>query len=890
MPCLTINGDKYELPQGIKLLEGFRLLGIEVPNLCFDERIKPYGACKLCVVEVEGEARPVTSCETVVREGMIVHTHTEEVERLRRTQLRLLAEHYSVAATIAEPDRPFHEYLSRYGVTPGNRLREDVWSDDTHPYIRVDMNRCIFCFRCVRICAEVQGQFVWQTWGRGSDTRVRPASGTSLLTSDCTSCGACADSCPSGALTDTQVMNLGEPEKWTTTTCVYCGVGCQMQVGSRAGKVVSIRPANGAVNRGHLCVKGRYAFEFATSAERATQPMIRKEGDWEPVSWEEALDFSAAELKKIIARSGPDSVGVLGSSRGTNEENYLIQKFARLVVGTNNIDCCARVCHTPSAAALKLMFGTGAATSSFDDIEKAALIMVCGANPTENHPIVGARIKQAVLNGAKLIVVDPRKTELAGYADIHLAPLPGLNIPLFNAMACTIIEEGLVDRSFITERVDSFDSFSAFITQFRPEAVAESCGVAAGAIRSAARLYAETTPSICFHGLGMTEHLQGTEGVMTLINLALLTGNVGKPGAGVNPLRGQNNVQGSAQMGCDPGSLTGSQDLEKARDHFEKIWGAPIPQSKGMSLIEMVDAAAEGKLKALWAFGYDIYATLPNCAVTAEALGKLDLVIVQDLFLTETAKRFGTVFFPAASVFERDGTFMNSDRRVQRVRSVVPPPGEARPDGWIITELAKRCGGGEQFAFTDSESVWNEVRSVWPGGAGLSYARIDNESLHWPCPTEEHPGTPVLHAEEFALGRRTALRSISYIPTTETVSEEYPFLLTTGRNLYHFNAGTMTYRTQNSVLQPTDYLDISPGDAAALLIESGDRILVRSRYGAAELPVRITTDVNPGIVFSTFHLPALFVNRVTSSVRDRYVKAPEYKVTAVSLARIDADR
>ncbi len=611
--------------------------------------------------------------------------------------------------------------------------------------------------------------------------------------------------------------------------------------------------------------------------------MIRRNGEWKQVSWNEALDFCTDRLRDIIARDGPDAVGVLGSARATNEDNYLLQKFARVAVGTNNVDNCARVCHTPSAAALKMMLGTGAATNSFDDIERAALIMIVGANPTHNHPIVGARIKQAVLRGAKLIVVDPRNTELARYADIHLAVTPGCNVPLLNAMASTIIDEALTDDDFITERVDDYDAFAEFAGEYHPETVGAACGVPADDIRAAARLYAGTKPAMCFHGLGLTEHKQGTEGVMALINLALLTGNLGKPGAGINPLRGQNNVQGAAQMGCDPGVLTGAQEINEARERFESIWGAKLPRTRGHSLMDMIDAASKGALKALWAVGYDIYQTLPNASETVKALDNLDLLIVQDLFLNETARAFGTVFLPAASVLERDGTFMNSDRRVQRVRKVVAPPGEARPDAWIVCELAKRMGAGRHFEFSDAESVWNEVRAVWSGGLGLSYSRIENESLHWPCPDERHPGTPVLHEDEFASGKRTALRAIPYIGTDETVSDNYPLLLTTGRSLYHFNAGTMTRRTPNGDLEKTDLLDISAVDAKRLGIADGDRVTITSRYGETELPARVSDRVPKGVLYATFHDPASFVNRVTSPHRDRYVKTPEYKVTAVAI-------
>ncbi len=595
------------------------------------------------------------------------------------------------------------------------------------------------------------------------------------------------DTCPSGALEDKSVLARGQPTNWIRTTCPYCGTGCEMIVGTKESQIVSIKPfLEAPVSRGHLCVKGRYAFDFVSAADRITEPMIRNGDSWEQVTWDAdaAISFTANSLQRITEQNGPDSIAVLGSARGTNEENYLAQKFARVVIGTNNVDCCARVCHTPTAAAMKLMLGTGAATNSYNDIEKAQTILVCGANATENHPIVGARIKQAALNGAYLIVIDPRKIELAQYAKIHLQPRPGTNIPLLNALAYTIVEERLFDQQFATERVAEWDAFCDFIKEFPPEHVEATCGMKADLIRQAARLYASSKPSMCFHGLGVTEHTQGTEGVMCLVNLALLTGNIGKPGTGINPLRGQNNVQGAAHMGCDPGILTGSISLNDARPLFESVWRMSLPKEHGLNMLEMMDAAEADKLKALWAIGYDIALTNANTTGTERALRSLDLVIVQDLFLNETARQFGSVFLPAASSFERDGTFMNAERRIQRIRKAIEPVGQSKPDWEIICALAKAMGKSQLFNYNSAEEIWDEIRTVWPAGSGISYVRLDDGGLQWPCPGEDHPGTEVMHAESFPIGKTAALRRIPYRATKEVTSEEFPFLLITGRTLY----------------------------------------------------------------------------------------------------------
>ncbi len=885
MLSVVINGQPRQCPTGISILSGLQRIGVRVPTLCHDDRLTPTGACRSCLIRVKDWDRLVPACATPLVDGMVIETHTPELEEHRRSLLTLLAWRYPPEAVAQFPEKEFHRSLREYGLESELHGRFNMQLEDrSHPYIAVDMSRCIDCYRCVRICDEVQGQRVWHIRDRGLDTRIVP-DGPSLRESSCVGCGACVDTCPTGALEDARPLTLAVASQWTRTTCPYCGTGCEMSVGTREGHIVSVRPVLDApVSKGHLCVKGRYAFEFVDAVDRVTEPLIRENGLWRRASWTEARGFVATRLRDLVDRHGPDSVGVLGSARATNEDNYVAQKFARAVIGTNNVDCCARVCHAPSAAGLKAMLGSGLTTNSFDDIEVARTILVCGANPTEGHPIVGARIRQAARRGAHLIVIDPRRIELTEDATCHLAIRPGTNVALLNAMAHTIVTEGLCDREFLTSRVDGFDSFRQFIEAWSPSRAAQICQVDADAIRFAARLYATSPPAMSVHGLGITEHVQGTDGVMTLINLALLTGNLGKPGAGVNPLRGQNNVQGAAHMGCEPATLPGSTPIDQGRAAAEHQWGAAVPSTRGMNLLEMMDAAAAGRLKGLWAIGYDVFLTNPNASETARALRSLDLVVVQDLFLNETAREFGTVFLPACSSLEKDGTFMNAERRIQRVRAALRPIGGSKPDWQIVAEIA-RAMGHQGFGFSNPEEIWNEVRVLCTGARGMTYERLDAGGLQWPCPAENHPGTRILHTESFGSGPRAPLRCVDHRPTPERTTNQYPFLLVTGRSLYQFNAGTMTTRTRNIDLRPTDVLDVSPADAIAAGVLDGDRVRVVSEYGTTVLPARFSAAVVPGQLFATFHTKEVFLNAVTGPNRDPVVGTPEYKVTAVRIER-----
>jgi formate dehydrogenase major subunit len=880
---IKVNGVEHRVEEGLSLLEALRRLGYYVPSLCYDDRLSPQGSCRLCVVEVNG--RLTTSCTTKVQDGMEVRTDSEQVNQVRREVLRLLAMNYPRDAYVKYPFKEFHVALSKYGVEPQGTSRPDL-IDNSHPYIVVDMNRCIKCFRCVKACDEVQGYHVWRAWGRGGRIMIRP-DGPDLAHSSCVSCGLCVDVCPTGALEDRSVLTYGWPDTWVKTTCPYCGVGCELEVGVKDGRIVDVRPSRtSVVNRGNLCVKGRYAWDYVYSQDRVLRPLIKVNGEWREVSWDEAISFVASRLKEILAKYGPGSVGVLVGARVTNEEEYLAGKFARVVLGTNNVDSCARVCHEPSAQGLEDMLGTGGATNTFEDIDLARTIMVVGSNTTENHPVIGNRIKMLAEQGrVKLIVVDPRRTEIAEYADYHMALRPGTDVVLFNAMANVIVSEGLIDEEFVSERVEGLEEFKEVVSNYTPEFAEKVTGVRADVIREAARIYATNKPSMILWGLGATEHVQGTEIIYQLIDLALITGNVGRPGSGLMPLRGKNNVQGTAIMGDHPKKLPGAVPLTQNIERFEKLWGVKLNPNPGLDGIEMVEAAMRGDLKALIVFGEDVVMSHPYREMTEKALSKLELLVLIDMFHNETSK-YAHVFLPAASSFEKDGTFTNAERRVQRVRKVIEPLGESLPDWQIIIRLANAMGYGDYFRYSSPEDVWNEIRSAWPAVYGITYERLDKEGgLPYPTPRLDAPPVKVLHVGQFTIGKKTRLRPVAYIPSPEQPTEEYPLTLITGRTLYHFNMGSMTRRTGNQVIEPEDFIEISEDDAKALGISDGDMVRVTSRWGSTLIRARVSRRVSKGIVFATVHHPEASINRVVSPAVDRISHIPEYKVTAVRVEK-----
>jgi len=899
-----LNGQTVKACPGETILEVTRRSsGHHVPTLCYDPKLDPFGACRVCMVEIEGRPKPVAACHTPVADGMVIHTESPRLERLRRMTVELLMSdlpadlfdrrhfghnefHAVVRQTKASSSRfpAGAQKIDSLTALPG----QPPGFNTDHPYLGLDLDSCIVCSRCVRACDEVQGTFALTIQGRGFDSVAVPGAYGDFNASDCVSCGACAYTCPTGAIFDKGFLEFPDQrvDREVRTTCSYCGVGCGFLVQVKNNRAIAVKPADQAASsHGHLCLKGRFAFQYAQSDDRLTTPLLRnpESGVLEPATWEDAVAYVARRLTAIREAHGPEAIAGISSARCTNEENFLMQKFIRSVIGGNNIDCCARVCHSPTAFGMRTTFGTGAATNSFDDIDLAKLLMIVGANPTHGHPVVGARMKQAVLDGAKLIVIDPRATELAQMADVHLALKPGTNVPLFNALAHVIVTEGLCDEEFIANCTEGWEDYRAFIADKSPEWAAPICGVDAEGIRRAARLYATSGGSMMFHGLGVTEHYQGSFGVMLLANLAMLTGNVGRPGVGVNPLRGQNNVQGAADMGAMPDLVTGYQPLTQPEvlATIQDLWGTELNPHKGLTIPDMFDAAIAGRLKALWLVGEDVVQTDPNSAHVIRAMEQLDLLIVQEIFLTETAK-YAHVVLPGASFLEKQGTFTNSERRVQLIRKVIDSPGEARPDWQITQAVANAMGANWQYESPDD--ILEEIAAIWPAWRGLLPERLRaGEGLQWPVPHAEHPGTPIVHEEgRFSRGRGH-LVTADYVPTEEAVTTDFPFLLTTGRLLEHYNSGTMTRRTNNTLLITRDLLELHPEDAARLGVGEGDYVRLRSRRGAVEVAVDVTSRVNPGTLFLTFHFPDVLINLLTSNVREINTKCPEYKVVAVAV-------
>ncbi len=882
----TIDGMQVSIHADETVLEAATRVGVTIPTLCKGRDLSPEGGCRLCLVEVEGTSRPQAACHTKLADGMVIRTATDRIESLRRDILDLtLSAHPDQTFDASSPQTEFEELLAQYDLHrssyPDRAMPATL--DQTHPYLRYDPSRCILCRRCIDACESIQGQFVFSIESRGIQSSLCYGDDDSFLDSGCVACGACVDRCPTAAITDIDRIARVKSDRVTRTTCGYCGVGCQIDVRSRDGRITEIGGAKDAVvNRGHLCAKGRYAHAYQSADDRLTQPLLRNGEHLEPVSWDEAIDWVSTRILSIGKRWGPDALGVFTSSRSTNEAAYLLQKMFRGIIGTNNIDCCARVCHSSTALALRTVTGTGAASASYEDIELAKCIVIAGANPTEAHPVVGSRIKQAVLDGAKLIVIDPRRIELAEYATCFLPLRPGTNVALFNAMAKLLIESGQVDVRYLEERVDGWSELEKFVEGLSLEQSAQTCGVAPDRIADAAQILGEVGPALFVHGLGLSELTQGTESVMTLCNLGMLTGSIGKPGAGMLPLRGQNNVQGNADMGAMPNLVTGYQSVQDSgvRERVGSIWNATIPTRPGKTIPEMIDAAAAGEIRGLWIQGEDVAQSDPNETHVRSALNNLELLVVQELFLSETAQ-YADLVLPAAGALEQDGTFTNGERRIQRVRAAVEPPGQARPDWEVARNVA--CALGAHWTYSCADDVMTEIAAVAPAiFGGVAFDRLGDDGLQWPCPDRTHPGTRRVHESEFIRGRGQLI-CVEHIASPEHSVDGFPYLLITGRVLEHYNVGTMTRRTPNRTLRAEDTLEIHVRDAAREGIVDGSRVDIESQWGSTNVVAQVSQRVQPGHVFLSFHFPETHTNRLTGPQRDAKSNCPEYKVTAVRL-------
>lgn len=896
MSTAYLNGDPYDIRDGETLYDfASRHLGQdEIPVLCHDPVLEPFGACRMCLVEValkqDGPARMMASCHTPVTEGQHIATRGERISRIRKGILQLLLSQYPedrLTPVPGELPTPFQSLLAQYNVmvSPYGQHDEPGKAETDHTYIRFDPAECIHCYRCIRACDEVQGEFVLSMAGRGIKSHIVQGLKSGFAEAGCVSCGRCVQTCPTNALTDRYRSKTQAFDRQVKTVCTYCGVGCNIDVKVQDDRVTAISGHESAeANHGHTCLKGRFAFEFAHHPDRLTSPMIRRDGQLVPVSWDEAMDYIASRLCEIRDAHGPDAIAGISSARCTNEENYLMQKFMRSVIGTNNIDGCARVCHAPTAWGMQKTFGTGAATNSVEEIPLADCLMVMGANPTAAHPVTGARLKQAAMKGAKLIVIDPIRTQLAARADIHLQLKPGSNVPLLHMFCHYLITHDLLDEDFISSRTTGFAQFREQIMTQDLDNLEALTGVPRGQVDAAAKLYGSVGNAMAFHGLGVTEHYQGSRTVMLLADIAMMTGNLGRPGVGINPLRGQNNVQGAADMGVQPHQGAGYLDVDdpKIRKMYENHYGVDMPPVPGLKIPEMFGAARDGVLKALWIMGEDVLQTDPNSCEVKFSLSRLDLLIVQELFITETCS-MADVVLPAASFLEKSGTFTNSDRRVQKVRAAIPPRDGARADGQIICDIMNRMGY-EQGDY-DPASVLAEIARIVPFFKGITWDNIDAEGLQWPV-YADGKSTPILHLERFkhedGKGR---FMFHEYEPSPELArqGEDFPYILTTGRILEHYNCGSMTRRTPNKQLVDHDVLLMHPGDAAREAIEDGVRVEISSANGTTHLLVKLSTDVNPGVLFTTFHFPEIAINHLTSNIFEQVTMTPEYKVVAVSV-------
>ncbi len=897
---LTVDGREVTVPKGTSVLAAASLAGLQIPKLCATDSLEAFGSCRLCLVEIDGRRGTPASCTTPAEAGMVVHTQTPRLLALRRGVMELyVSDHPLDCLTCsANGDCELQDVAGAVGlreVRYGNdgEQHRTAPKDESNPYFTFDSSKCIVCSRCVRACEEVQGTFALTIEGRGLSSKV--ATGTDdFLSSECVSCGACVQACPTATLNEKSVITLGTPTEAVETTCAYCGVGCGFRAETQGERVVRMVPSKrGQANEGHSCVKGRFAWGYATHQDRVKKPMIRARitDPWREVSWDEAFAHAAAEFRRIQASHGVDAIGGITSSRCTNEEVFLVQKLVRAGFHNNNVDTCARVCHSPTGYGLKQTFGTSAGTQDFRSVAQADVVLLIGANPTEAHPVFASRLKRRLREGAKLIVADPRRIELVRTPHVeashHLALKPGTNVALINALAHVVVTEGLVKERYVQERCEpkDFESWARFIAEAKnsPEAMEAHTGVPAADVRAAARLYATAKNAAIYYGLGVTEHSQGSTMVMGMANLAMATGNVGRDGVGVNPLRGQNNVQGSCDMGSFPHELSGYRHVsdDATRELFEGLWNAPLSKEPGLRIPNMLDEAVGGRFKGLYVQGEDIAQSDPNTQHVVAGLEAMECVIVHDLFLNETAK-YAHVFFPGSSFLEKDGTFTNAERRISRVRKVMAPL--AGLADWEVTQGFARALG-LPWSYQHPSEVMEEIAVLTPTFTGVSYERLDQlGSVQWPCNDKAPTGTPIMHVDRFVRGKGRFMLT-EFIPTLEKSGPRFPLLLTTGRILSQYNVGAQTARTDNVTWHAEDVLEVHPFDAENRGLKTGDLVLLQSRAGETTLRAVVTEKVQPGVVYTTFHHAKTAANVVTTDYSDWATNCPEYKVTAVQVSR-----
>ncbi|HEX7817055.1 formate dehydrogenase subunit alpha [Dyella sp.] len=911
---LEIDGRSIQVPEGTSVMRAAAQAGINIPKLCATDSLDAFGSCRLCLVEIEGRKGYPASCTTPVTPGMKVSTQTSKLAQIRRGVMELyISDHPLDCLTCPANGHCELQDMAgvvglrevRYGYEGANHVfakQQDgtanprfAAKDESNPYFTFDPSKCIACSRCVRACGEVQGTFALTIQGRGFDSKVSPSQDEAFLDSECVSCGACVQACPTATLSEKTLIEKGQAEHSVVTTCAYCGVGCSFRAEMKGEEIVRMVPnKDGHANHGHSCVKGRFAIGYATHQDRITTPMIRAKisDPWRIVSWDDAFAHVASEFKRIQATYGKHAVGGITSSRCTNEETYLVQKLVRAGFGNNNVDTCARVCHSPTGYGLKATLGESAGTQDFDSIESTDVVLVIGANPTDAHPVFGSQMKRRLREGAKLIVIDPRRIDLVRTphvkANYHLKLRPGTNVAMLDALAHVIVTEGLVDEAFVARRCEpeAFEKWKAFVSQDRysPEAMEATTGVPAALVRGAARLYATGGNAAIYYGLGVTEHAQGSTAVMGIANLAMATGNIGRRGVGVNPLRGQNNVQGSCDMGSFPHEFPGYRHVSDTtvRQSFEQAWGVTLYDQPGLRIPNMFEAALDGSFKGLYIEGEDIAQSDPDTQHVTAALTAMECIVVQDLFLNESAK-FAHVFLPGSSFLEKDGTFTNAERRISRVRKVMEPS-HGLADWQITQRLAQAMG--YPMNYSHPSEIMDEIAALTPTFHGVSFARLeDMGSIQWPC-NEQHPqGTPIMHVDEFVRGKGRFMLT-EYVPTTEKVNAEHPLILTTGRILSQYNVGAQTRRTPNVMWHDEDRLEIHPHDAEERGINEGDWVGIQSRSGETVLRAMISERMQPGVVYTTFHFPGSGANVITTENSDWATNCPEYKVTAVQVTRV----